>query len=146
ALLQCGIEHATVFERDIPQVPVTANTYVYARRQRVHNRDTHTVEPTGNRIPAAAKFPAGVHDRHDHLNGAFIFGGVNRHGNTAAVIFNALAAIFLDGDVDRARVAGQGLIHRDIHDLIDQVVVSTFRGGADIHARTYPNCLETFQD
>src|SRR5699024_6719242 len=56
ALLQCGIEHATVFERDIPQVPVTANTYVYARRQRVHNRDTHTVEPTGNRIPAAAKF------------------------------------------------------------------------------------------
>src|SRR5699024_10068722 len=43
AQLLCGIEHATFFERDIPQVPVTANTYVYARRQRVHNRDTHTL-------------------------------------------------------------------------------------------------------
>src|SRR5699024_5088191 len=120
-LLQCIVEHPTVFERDIPKVTVTADAHVHAFRQCVERGDTDTMEATGDRIPAAAELTSGVQDRHNHFNGGFIFGGVHGHGNTATIVFNAHAAIFLEGHVDGVSVAGQGLIHRVIHDLIYKV-------------------------
>src|SRR5699024_12204665 len=113
------------------EVAVTADAHVHAFRQCVDNGDTDTVEATGDRIPAAAELTASVQDRHNHFNGGFIFGGVHGHGNTATVVLNAHAAIFLEGHVDGVGVAGQGLIHRVIHHLIDEVMQAAFRSGAD---------------
>ena len=52
----------------------------------------------------------------------------------------------MDRDRDRVAVAGQRLVHRVVHDLVDEVVQAADPGRADVHAGTLANGLEALED
>ena len=49
-------------------------------------------------------------------------------------------------DRDIAAVARQRLVDRVVDNFLDQVVQTTLTHVADVHGRTLPDCLETFED
>ena len=52
----------------------------------------------------------------------------------------------MDGDVDLAAVAGQGLVHRVVDHLVDEVVQPGLAGGADVHGGPDADRLQPFED
>src|SRR5206468_4162928 len=52
----------------------------------------------------------------------------------------------MDDDLDRVAIARQRLVHRVVHNLVDEVVQPANSGRADVHARTLPDGLEAFED
>ena len=52
----------------------------------------------------------------------------------------------MDDDADMRAVAGKRLIDRIVHNLIDKVVQASRRSRTDVHARSLPDCLKSFQN
>ena len=52
----------------------------------------------------------------------------------------------MDRDRDRVAVAGERLVHRVVHDLVDEVVQAARTGRADVHARALAHGLEALED
>src|SRR5204863_2041367 len=76
----------------------------------------------------------------------FLHGGVHVHRNAAPVVAHGAAAVGLDGDGDLVAVAGQRLVHRVVHDFVDQVVQAAHADIADVHGGPLAHRLETFED
>ena len=93
------------------------------------------MEATRDGVAAAAELAAGVQDRHDDLDGGLVLGGVFIDRDASTVVDDLDAAVCLDGDLDVVRVASQGLVHRVVDDLVDEVMQAAFAGGSDVHAR-----------
>ena len=144
-LAQGAIRHTTVGERNMPCVALAVHLGNHTGRQRVHHRDTHAVQTTGNGVAAATKLTASVQHGHDDLNSGLVLGGVLIHGNTAPVVLHADRSVSLDGHVDFGGVAGERFINRVIYDLVDQVVQTTLSGRANVHAGALANRFQTFQ-
>ena len=72
--------------------------------------------------------------------------GVHRDGDAAAVVGDLDAAVAEDLDVDPAGVTGHRLVDRVVDDLPDQVVQTALTGGADVHARTFADGLQTLEN
>ena len=69
------------------------------------------------------------------------------HRNTATVIGDRDRAIAVQRDRHRVAVAGQGLVDRVVHDLIDHMMQTRpIVGVADIHTRPLANGIEALQD
>jgi hypothetical protein len=66
---------------------------------------------------------------------------VNRNWDSSAVVLAADPALFGDGDLDFVAVAGKRLIDRVVDDFINEVVKTTWTGGADVHTRAFTNRL-----
>jgi hypothetical protein len=71
---------------------------------------------------------------------------VHCHGNAAAVVDDLDAAVAEEPDVDPAGVAGHRLVDRVVDDFPDQVVKAALTRGPDVHARSFPDCLETLEN
>src|SRR5262245_23539946 len=63
-----------------------------------------------------------------------------------AVVTNLDAAVLKDLHVDFRRVSSHRLVNGVVDYLPDEVVQTTFSGGADIHARTFADGLQTFEN
>jgi hypothetical protein len=114
--------------------------------QRVDHGDADTVQAAGDRVAAAAELAAGVqHGEHD-LDGRLVLARHDADRDAAAVVHDANAAVGQQRDQDGVAVAGQGLVHGVVHDLVDQVVQAALAGGADVHAGALADRLEAFQD
>ena len=129
----------------MPCVALAVHLSNHTGRQRVHHRDTHAVQTTGNGVAAATKLTASVQHGHDDLNSGLVLGGVLIHGNTAAIILYANSTISLDGHVNFGGVAGERFVDRVIYDLVDQVVQTALSGRANVHAGALANRFQTFQ-
>src|SRR6185437_16773498 len=69
------------------------------------------------------------------------------HRNAAAIVHHTHGSIIMDGYLDVVAIAGQRLVDRVVHDLEDHVVQArAVIRVADVHAGTFANCLEPFQD
>ena len=66
--------------------------------------------------------------------------------DAAAVVGDAQVTVGFEGDVDKGRVPGDGLVHRIVDDLREQMVQSLLVRAADIHAGAAANRLEAFED
>ncbi len=70
---------------------------------------------------------------------------VHPYRHTTAIICNGSRSIFFQRHFNMITKSCQMLIYRIIYHLIDQMVQS-FRGYAsNVHSRTFPDCLKTFQ-
>ena len=65
---------------------------------------------------------------------------------TATVVGHRDTVVRVDGDLDLGGLAGERLVDRVVHHLVDQVVEPTLPCGADVHAGPLANGLESFQD
>ncbi|GAA1650679.1 hypothetical protein GCM10009733_054630 [Nonomuraea maheshkhaliensis] len=66
-------------------------------------------------------------------------------GDASAVVDHADAVVGEQRDVDLGRVTCQGLVHRVVHDLLDEMVKTALTGGADIHTRALANRLKPLE-
>ena len=65
--------------------------------------------------------------------------------DTTAIILYGNGIVFIDGDFYMITVAGQCLVDRVVHNLVNQVVQSLFADVSDIHGGTFTYSLQTFQ-
>ena len=114
--------------------------------QGVDHGGAHAVQAAGDLVTAAAELTAGVQDRKDDLQSGASGLGLDIHGDAASVVPDRDRVAGVDRDHDVIAVAGQGLVDGIVHDLIDQMVQTGLRGGADVHAGTLANRLQTLQD
>ena len=68
------------------------------------------------------------------------------HRNAAAAVLHRAGTVRLQCDPDGIAETSQMLVHRIVHDLVDQVIESLCANAADIHARAFSHCFQTFQD
>ncbi len=71
--------------------------------------------------------------------------GMDVHRDPAPVVHHLDRIVVVDGDFHAVGVAGQRFIDRVVDDLVDEVVKSALRRGANVHAGTFPNRLQPFQ-
>ncbi len=66
--------------------------------------------------------------------------------DAAAVVGDPDSAVGEQGNVDPVGLAGERLIDRVVHDLLDEVVQTTLTGRADVHTRTLANRLKALEN
>ena len=68
------------------------------------------------------------------------------HRDPAAVIRNCAGTVAFQDNVDMRAVSRQMLVHRVVHDLVDQMVQTLSGHTSYIHTRTLSDCLEALQN
>jgi hypothetical protein len=66
-------------------------------------------------------------------------------GHASAVVFDSHGTVGQQSDLNPVAMPGEGFVHRVIHDLPDEVVQASLRGGADVHARAFTDRLKAFK-
>lgn len=84
--------------------------------------------PPETAYPPPPNLPPHVQDGHDYFNRGLTLGGVDIHGNAAAIIDHLHSAVSAERYFDMAAVTGQGLVNRVVHHFIDQVVQAAGTG------------------
>src|SRR5699024_7697702 len=80
------------------------------------------------------------------LDGGLALGGVDVHGDATGVVDDLHGAVRPQGYFDGVAVAGHGLVHGVVDDLLDHVVQTALTGGADVHAGALAHRLEPLED
>ena len=104
------------------------------------------METTGYLIARAAELTTCMQDSEDDLECRLTSLLLNVDRNASTIILYSDGIILLDGDGDAVTETRQRLINGVVHDLIDEMMETTDGGAADIHARSLPNCFESFQN
>ena len=113
--------------------------------QGVHDRHADAVQAARHLVAVVVELAAGVQDREHDLGRRFAaFMAIDR--NAAAVVHDRDRVIDVDGDVDLVAIAGQRLVDRVVHDLVNEVVQSGRAGGPDVHRGPLAHRLETLED
>ena len=116
-------------------------------RERIDDRRADAVQTAGDLVAATlAELAAGVQDGEHDLQGGLVLLLHLRDGDAAAVVGDRDGVVRVDRDRHRVAVAGEGLVHRVVHDLVDEVVQTACTGGADVHARALAHGFETLED
>ena len=103
---------------------VLAHLHLQALRQGIDDRRADAVQAARHLVPAAAEFAAGVQNRENNLQGGLAHLVIDADRNAAAVIGDRDGVARIDRHLDMRTVAGERLIDRIVHDLIDQMVQS----------------------
>ena len=95
-------------------------------------------------IRAVVKFTACMQRRKDKPLRRHAF-CVHADRNATSIVLYRRTSVFFQCDLDVGAVAGQMLIYRVVHDLVNEVIQSFSRNASDVHARTLPDSFESFQ-
>ena len=119
---------------------------VEPRRQRVDDRDADAVQAAGHLVAAAAELAAGVqHGEHDLDRRTCPRSRRSSTGMPRPLSLTRTPPSASSVDLDAVAVAGQRLVDRVVHDLVDQVVQAALAGRADVHARPLAHRLEALE-
>ena len=148
----CGVAyHLQVGDGFSPFKPLAVNMsavadlYLQPGGEGVDHRGSHAVKAAGNLVAAAAELSAGVKHGKHHRHRRDSHFWLDSHWDAAAVVLYHDDIAGENPHVDFIAVAGQGLVDGVVHDLVDQVMQAPGPGGADIHARTLPDGLQSLQ-
>ena len=136
----------TVVEGHPEHVAHLADLDVEPAGEGVDHGGADTVQPAGHLVAAAAELPAGVQLREHQLHGGDVLAVALAGGDAAAVVDDGHAAVGAQRHVDAVGVAGEGLVHRVVDDLPDEVVQAALTGRADVHAGPLAHGVEAFED
>ncbi len=115
-------------------------------RERVHDGDADSVQPSRDLVAVAAELAAGVELRqHD---------GERRHalirdhvdGDARPGVLDGDRVVGMDRDVDEVVSAREGLVDGVVDDLVDEVMKASRSRRPDVHTGSKPDRLEAFQD
>ena len=113
--------------------------------QGVDHGRSDAVQSAAGLVGVVVELSARVQCRHDHTLGGHAH-LVHLHRNSAPVVPHGAGAVLLQRDPDRVTEPGQMLVHRVVHDLVDQVVQSFGPDASYVHAGAFPHCLQTAED
>ena len=126
-------------------LPVAAHLHMQFRRERIHATHAHAVQTARHLIGVLVELTARVQHGHHHLQRTLVLLRVHVHGDTATVVLHRDRVIFVYRNLYMVAEARQRLVYRVVHHLIHQVVQTLLRDVADVHCRTLPHCLQTFE-
>ena len=90
------------------------------------------------------KFAAGMQGRkYNSLGTDSLF--VHADRDPSAVVFYRAGAVRLKGDTDGAAESGKMLVHRVVHDFIDQVIEAPCGNASYIHSGPCTDCFESLK-
>jgi hypothetical protein len=104
------------------------------------------VQATGDLVAAPAELATGVENRQHDGDRRQLLARGDVDGDPTTVVGDLDGAVGQDRHLDAVAIAGQRLVHRVVHDLPHQVVQAALTGGADVHAGSFADCLEAFED
>ena len=113
--------------------------------QRVDDRCADAVQTARDLVSAAAEFSARVQDGVNNLRRGDALLGVYSGGDSAPVILHRDAVVGVDGHGDPVAVSRQRLVYGVIHNLVHQVMQSPDGSRADVHTRSFADCLQSLQ-
>ena len=104
------------------------------------------MQAAGDLIAPAAELAARVQHGEHHFECGLAGLRLDVHGDAATVIADADDVAGLDGELNVAAVASEGLVDGVVDDLIHQVVQAGRRRRADVHARAFAHGLQTLEN
>ena len=113
--------------------------------QRVDHGGAHAVQAAGNLVAAAAEFAARVQNRQADLDRRAADLRVDADREAASGLLHGAGSVLVQRDDDLVAEAGQRLVHRVIHNFVDQMMQSALIRRADIHARPLAHGLKPFE-
>ncbi len=125
---------------------IAVDVHNHVLTEGVHATHTHTVQTAGHFIAAFVEFAASMQHRHHHLQGRTMLLFVHVHGNTAAIILNSDAVIFVDAYIYLVAVACQSLVDGVVHHLVYQMVQTAEIHVTNIHGGTHAHGFQTLQN
>src|SRR5881409_63760 len=140
------LRRLAALERHVMALAVAVHPHLQLLRQRVDYGDPHPVQPARHLVGRLVELAAGVEHRQRHLDPRLLLGLVNVDRNAAAVVDHGDGIVLVDGDVNPGGKTGQGLVHRIVHHLVDEMVEATPGHRSDVHRRAAPDRLEPLQD
>ncbi len=145
ALLE-GCLRLAVGERLGPEVPVAYHLDLETGRERVHHRDAHPVQATGDLVGAGLELPARA-ERGQHRGDR----GLARllvpvDGDAPPVVLDADTAVRQECHFDTCRKPGHRLVDRVVDDLPDEVVETLGTGRADVHRGAFADVFDALED
>jgi len=143
-LLQGGIRNAADVGLRI-HAAVASDLQIQRNGKRVHHGDADAVETAGYLITVVGKLGPGMEPRKRHFRRRNPLRLMHVHRYAAPVVFDQHAVIHPDLDDNRIAKTGGRLINAVVHHLVDQMMEAIFPGRPDIHGRTLPDRLQTFQ-
>ena len=104
------------------------------------------MKAAGYLISAVAEFTAGMEDGKYNFHGRKTCLFLDVYRNTAAVIHDCDGIVLVNGHIDGITISRQCFIYRIIYNLIHQMMETSGRCAAYIHARPLSNRLKSFQN
>ena len=105
------------------------------------------MQAAGHLVAAAlAELAAGVQDGQHDLGGRALLLLHHVDRDAAAVVDHGDAVIRVDDDLDLVGLAGECLVDRVVHHLVDQVMEAAHPRGPDVHAGALADRLEALED
>ena len=126
-------------------ISVSADADIQIRRKCIDNRRTHTMKSSTGLVCGIVKLTACMQRRkHQSLRRHSLLMHVYR--DSSSVICHCSGTILLQCHMDLTAVSGKMLIHCIVYDLIDQMIQSLTGRTSNIHTRSFPDCLQPFQN
>src|SRR5690606_13256528 len=132
-----------VGEGHVVLVAVALDPHLQFPRQRIDHADAHAVQAAGEGVVAVVELAAGVQPSEDQLDARHLFLGVDVHRHAAAVVGDLAGAVAVQDHLDQPGVAGKGLVHGVVNDLLGQVVGAR---GVRVHPRAAADRVQPGQD
>ena len=127
-------------------LPVAPDNGIQPFGQGIHDRQSDTVQSTGNLITLLVELPARVKRRHDYFHGrsAVLRMYVRRY--SSSVIAHGCRSVAVDSHFYVLADAGHRLVDAVVEYFVDKVMQTPVVCASYVHAGSLPHCLETFQD
>ena len=123
------------------------NAQIEPDGQSVDDRNADTVQTAGNLIGIVIELAAGVKFGHDDLGGGNALFLVHADRNAAAVVANGGRTVGIEDNLGFVAITGQSFVNGVVQHFVNHVVeAGTVIGVANIHARTFPYGVKTFQN
>ena len=115
-------------------------------RERIDDGDADAMQAARDLVGILVELSPGVQLGHDDFRCGDTF-AVDVRGNAAAIVGDGAGAIGIECHRHARGMAGQRLVDRVVHHLIDHVMQARpVIGVADVHAGALPDRVEAFQD
>ena len=126
-------------------ISIPADLDIQISRKRIDNRGTDTVETAAGLVCGIVELAACMQGRKDKtLRGHSFLMHIYR--DSSSVICYGRGTVLLQCHMDLTAISGKVLIYCIVYDLIDQMIQSLAGYTSNIHTRSFPDCLQSFQN
>jgi hypothetical protein len=128
-------------------LPVPLDFEVKPLGKGIHTGDAHPMEAAGNLVGGIFELSSRVQLGHHHVDGIHaVDGRVRADGYPPAVVLDRDGVVDVNDQLDVGADARERLVHRVVHDLINEVMQAISPGVTHIHSGALSDCFQAFQD
>jgi hypothetical protein len=127
-------------------LPLLVHLDLHPLGKRVHHRSAHPVQTAGDGVYLARELGPGVKKGHNDLKTGKTQFRMGIYGDPSTVVLHRDLVGLEYGNGYVLAYPGHSLVYRVVDDLYNQMVQTSHTQVADVHGRTTPDSLQSFQD